>query len=246
MYQGGFSGPESRVQVVPVLFVDSNEAGEYDTIIPDLSTSWEDFTRFDLEPGERPNYDFDFTDEKPIVLGSGNEFLVYDSNEDGIIDYSAGTVGARVLDVYGVIQNTTINVDDNLNAINGTLLPPLDPKGEFFGVMADFLGHGTSSTSSITSKGIQEYDIYNNTKKFVIKGVAPGAKIVPIKALWFGDTVYAWLWAAGFENEENDWKFTGKTNVDIISNDTIFIHIGKEGGISQDNFLPETNSIIQS
>ncbi len=218
MYQGGFSGPESRVQVVPVLFVDSNEAGEYDTIIPDLSTSWEDFTRFDLEPGESPNYDFDFTDEKPIVLGSGNEFLVYDSNEDGIIDYSAGTVGARVLDVYGVIQNKTINVDDTLNAINGTLLPPLDPKGEFFGVMTDFMGHGTSTASSIASKGIQEYDIYNNTKKFVIKGVAPGAKIVPIKALWFGDTVYAWLWAAGFENEANDWKFTGKTKVDIISN----------------------------
>ncbi len=218
MYQGGFSGPESRVQVVPVLFVDSNVAGEYDTIIPDLSTSWEDFTRFDLEPGESPNYDFDFTDEKPIILGSGNEFLVYDSNEDGIIDYSAGTVGARVLDVYGVIQNKTINVDDTLNAINGTLLPSLDPKGDFFGVMTDFMGHGTSTTASITSKGIQEYDIYNNTKKFVIKGVAPGAKIVPIKALWFGDTVYAWLWAAGFENEENDWKFTGKTRVDIISN----------------------------
>ncbi len=105
-----------------------------------------------------------------------------------------------------------------MNAINGTLLPPLDPKGEFFGVMTDFMGHGTASAASITSKGIQEYDIYNNTKKFVIKGVAPDAKIVPIKALWFGDTVYAWLWAAGFENEENNWKFTGITNVDIISN----------------------------
>ena len=48
--------------------------------------------------------------------------------------------------------------------------------------------------------------IYNNTKKFVINGVAPDAKIVPIKALWFGDTVYAWLWAAGFENDENNWN----------------------------------------
>ncbi len=217
MYQGNVGG-QIRIQVVPVLFVDSNVAGEYDTIIPDLSTSWEDYTRFDLEAGESPNYDFDFTDEKPIVLGSGNEYLIYDSNEDGIIDYSAGTIGARVLDVYGVIQNKTINVDDTLNAINGTLLPALDPKGEFFGVMTDFMGHGTSSTASITSKGLQEYDIYNDTKKFVIKGVAPGAKIIPIKALWFGDTIYAWLWAAGFENEENDWKFTGKTNVDIISN----------------------------
>ena len=218
MYQGGLSGPLAKIQVVPVLFVDSNEAGKYDTIIPDLSTSWEDYTRSELEPGEQPNYDFDFTDEKPIVLGSGNEFLIYDSNKDGKIDYSAGTVGAKVLDVYGVIQNKTINIDDALNAINGTLLPPLDPNGEFFGVMTDFMGHGTASASSITSKGMQEYDIYNNTKKFVIKGVAPDAKIVPIKALWFGDTIYAWLWAAGFENKENNWQFTGKTNVDIISN----------------------------
>ncbi|HUU48094.1 MAG TPA: S8 family serine peptidase [Nitrosopumilaceae archaeon] len=218
MYQGGLSGPDSRVQVVPVLFVDSNVAGKYDTIIPDLSTSWEDFTRFDLEYGETPNYDFDFTDEKPIILGSGNEFLVYDSNGDGKVDYTAGAVGAKVLDVYGVIHNKKIQIDDTVNAINGTLLPSIDPNGEFFGVMTDFMGHGTGSTSSIASKGIQEYDIYNNTKKFVIKGVAPDAKIVPIKALWFGDTVYAWLWAAGFENKENNWEFTGKTNVDIISN----------------------------
>ena len=218
MYQGALSGPLAKIQVVPVLFVDSNIAGEYDTIIPDLSTSWEDYTRDGLPRGEKPNYDFDFTDEKPIVLGSGKEFIVYDSNDDGVIDYSAGTIGARILDVYGVIQNKTIAVNDMVNAINGTLLPPMDPKGEFFGVMTDFEGHGTSSAASIASQGIQEYDIYNNTKKYAIKGVAPGSKILPIKALWFGDTVYAWLWAAGFENEENNWKFTGKTNVDIISN----------------------------
>ncbi len=217
MYQGSFSG-QIRIQVVPVLFVDANEAGNYDTIIPDLSTSWEDYTRFDLEAGEKPNYDFDFTDEKPIVLGSGNEFLVYDSNDDGKIDYSAGTVGARVLDIHNVIQNATIKIDDKLNAINGTLLAPIDSNGTYFGVMTDFMGHGTASAASISSKGVQEYDIYNNTSKYVIKGVAPGAKIVPIKALWFGDTVYAWLWAAGFEHHDNNWKFSGKPNVDIISN----------------------------
>ncbi|MEJ2259105.1 MAG: S8 family serine peptidase, partial [Nitrosopumilaceae archaeon] len=217
MYQGSFSG-QVRIQVVPVLFVDANESGKYDTIIPDLSTSWEDYTRFDLAAGEKPNYDFDFTDEKPIVLGSGNEFLVYDSNDDGKIDYSAGTVGARVLDIHNVIQNATINIDDKLNAINGTLLAPIDPNGTYFGVMTDFMGHGTASAASISSQGLEEYDIYNNTSKYTIKGVAPGAKIVPIKALWFGDTVYAWLWAAGFEHEESSWKFSGKPNVDIISN----------------------------
>ena len=218
IYQGALQGPLARVQVVPVLLVDANTAGVYDTIIPDMSTSWEDYTRFDLKTGQKPKYDFDFTDEKPIVLGSGKEFLVYDSNKDGKADYSAGTIGAQVLDVYGVIQNKTTDIDDSLRAINGTLLPAIDPSGEFFGIMTDFVGHGTSSAASIASKGQETYDIYNNTKKFVIKGVAPDAKIIPVKALWFGDTVYAWLWVAGFENQENTWKFTGTPKADIISN----------------------------
>ena len=217
IYQGALSGPLARVQVLPVLLVDANSPGVYDTIIPDLTTSWEDYTRFDLKNGEKPDYDFDFTDEKPIILGSGKEFLVYDSNKDGKIDYSAGTIGAQVLDVYGVIQNKT-NIDESLKAINGTLLPAIDPDGEFFGVMSDFMGHGTSSAASISSQGQNTYDIYNDTKKYVIRGVAPDAKIIPVKALWFGDTVYAWLWSAGFENKENTWKFTGTPRADIISN----------------------------
>ena len=218
IYQGGLQGPLARIQAVPVLVVDSFTPGVYDTIIPDLSTSWKDYTRFDLESGKKPDYDFDFTDEKQIVLGSGNEFLVFDSNDDGKNDFSAGTVGAHVLDVYGVIGKNFTDIDDNLNAINGTLLPPLDPDGAFFGMMTDFMGHGTSSAASITSRGQETYDIYNGTKRYSISGVAPDAKIVPVKALWFGDTVYGWLWSAGFENKDHNWKFSGKPRVDIISN----------------------------
>lgn len=218
MYQGALQGPLARVQVVPVLVVDSTTAGVYDTIIPDMSTSWKDFTRFDLKSGQKPDYDFDFTDETPIKIGSGNEFLIYDFDEDGKFDYSAGTVGARVVDVYGVTQNKKSLLDKTLKAVNGTLLPPLDSGGKFFGVMTDFLGHGTASAGSIVSKGTQQYDVYNNTKKYTIKGVAPDAKIVPVKALWFGDALYAWLWAAGFDNEENKWIFEGKPRADIISN----------------------------
>ena len=218
IYQGGLSGPLAKVQAVPVLVVDSLVPGVYDTIIPDLSTSWKDYTRSDLKSEEKPDYDFDFTDETPIVLGSGNEFLIYDSNDDGKNDYSAGTIGAQVLDVYNVIRNNSTEINDSLNAINGTLLPPLDSSGEFFGLMTDFMGHGTSSAASITSLGQETYDIYNNTKKYSITGIAPGAKIVPVKALWFGDTVYGWLWSAGFENKHGIWEFSGKPKVDIISN----------------------------
>ena len=219
IYQGGgLQGSLARIQVVPVLVVDSFIPGVYDTMIPDLSTSWEDYTRFDLESDQKPDYDFDFTDEKPIVLGSGKEFLVYDSNGDGKNDYSAGTFGAQVLDVYGAIRNNSTEIIDSLNAINGTLLPALDPDGEFFGLMTDFMGHGTSSAASITSRGQETYNIYNNSKRYSITGVAPDAKIIPVKALWFGDTVYGWLWSAGFDNTKHDWEFSGKPRADIISN----------------------------
>ena len=138
MYQGGLFG---KIQVVPVLVVDSIFSGVYDTIIPDLSTSWMDYTNDNLDSNDKSNYDFDFTDETPIVLGSGNEFLVFDHDNDGKNDYSAGTFGAQVLDVYGVIKNNSTLIDDSLNAINGTLLPPIDSDGNFFGVMSDFMGH---------------------------------------------------------------------------------------------------------
>jgi len=215
MYQGGLFG---KIQVVPVLVVDSVSSGLYDTIIPDLSTSWQDYTKDDSNSNLKLDYDFDFTDEIPIVLGSGNEFLVFDSDDDGKNDYSAGTFGAQVLDIYGVIKNNSTYIDDSLNAINGTLLPPIDSNGNFFGVMTDFMGHGTSSAASITSRGHESYDIYNDTKKYSITGIAPDAKILPVKALWFGDTVYGWLWSAGFENTAHDWKFSGTPKVDIISN----------------------------
>jgi len=218
MYQGAMQGPFTSVQVVPVLVVDSQVSGLYDTIIPDLSTSWQDYTKFDLKRGQKPTYDFDFTDETPIKIGSGNEFLVYDSNKDGKLDYSAGIIGAQIVDIHGVMSQNKSSVDKFLKATNGTLLPPLDPKGNFFGVMTDFIGHGTGAASSISSKGKEQYDIYNNTKKYTLPGIAPNAKIIPIKALWFGDTVYAWLWASGFDNKNNTWKFSDKPRADIISN----------------------------
>jgi len=236
MYQGTPLHP----QVVPVLVTDSIIPGLYDTITPDLSTSYSDYTNpsGSIEDSEIP-YDFDFTDEISITLGSGDEFLLYNSDDDDTYDYFAGTVGARVLDVYGVQKypnyiNGTINFFNNefdsiFPDVKNKLLPPLDEAGNFFGVMTDFTGHGTSSAGSIVSKGINQYNIYNNTKTYSITGVAPNVKIVPIKALWLGDTIYSWLWAAGFDNKISSddlhdesityaWNYSGAPRVDVISN----------------------------
>jgi len=203
-----------KLQVLTVLVTDPNQAGVYDTITPDMSTSWMDFTK---KEQSRPDYDFDFTDETPITIGSGNEFMVYDSDGDGINDYSAGTVGARVVDVYGVISDKA-EIDDKMGAVNGTLLHAMDKNGNYFGVMNDFYGHGTATSATIASKGKMEYNIYNDTKKYTILGIAPDVSILPVKSLWFGDVFYGWMWTAGFENEESKWVYTGEPKTDIISN----------------------------
>jgi len=203
-----------QLQVLVVLVTDPNQAGVYDTITPDMSTSWMDFTK---KEQSRPDYDFDFTDETPITIGSGSEFLVYDSDGDGIDDYSAGTVGARVVDIYGIISDKA-EIDDKMGAINGTLLHAMDKNGNYFGVMNDFYGHGTATSATIASKGKMEYDIYNDTKKSTILGIAPDVSILPVKSLWFGDVFYGWMWTAGFENEESKWVYTGEPKTDIISN----------------------------
>lgn len=251
IYQGSMSGRAVGVQVVPVLLVDSRTAGVYDTVIPDMSTAHADFYASELERGEKPEYDFDFTDEEPIRLGEGSEFLVYDSDGDGADDFSAGMVGARVLDVYGVAsgggaggagegEGGASHLHDVLNAVNGTLLPPIDPGGEFFGVMTDLVGHGSASAAAIASAGRMGYDVYNNSEKHTARGVAPGASIIPIKALWFGDTLYASMWAAGFDAVRDgaadgggaaggapgsgaaeprgwSWRYSGATRSDIIT-----------------------------
>lgn len=217
IYQGSLEGPGAGLQVVPVLVVDSVDAGVYDTIIPDLSTSWLDYTRSSLPRGAEPDYDFDFTDEVPVRLGSGHETLAYDADGDGMADYSVGTVGAHVLDVYGVMRGNSTGKP--AAAADLRVLPPMDPGGEFFGIMVDSVGHGTSSAATVASAGVVEYDIYNSTSRHTVTGVAPGARIVPIKALWYGDTPHAWMWAAGMgPRDDGTWAPEGPPRADIVSN----------------------------
>ncbi len=237
IYESVSQGQFPILQLVPVLVVDSKTAGVYDTIIPDMSDSYRDFLK--ITNPLYSQYDFDFTTQTPITLGNGHEFLVYDKNHDGHPEYSAGTVGARVLDLYGVIAKSA-KISKQIGAINGTLLPPLDTHGNFFGVMYDYGGHGTATAASITSQGKQQYDIYGNSTKYVIRGVAPDAKIVPIKALWLGDAIYGWLWAAGFDQNGNNWKFSGTPRVDIISNSwgiSTFPALGSVPGLDIESLL---------
>jgi subtilisin family serine protease len=228
-YQATLKLGTISVTLIPVLVVDSLKPGVYDTIIADMSYSWYYFTLGIAGAFPQTNHliprepTFDFTDEKPFKLGDGNEFLTYDYNSDGVPDYSAGAAGARVLDIWRVTDNKTqVVVADKTGAtgvISAKLLEPLDPNGNYFGLMYDFQGHGTSTAATVASRGKAEYDIYNNSTRYTLAGMAPGAKIIPVKSLWMGDALYGWLWASGFElKDDGRWTYTGDHKADIMSN----------------------------
>ncbi|HEX7033213.1 MAG TPA: S8 family serine peptidase, partial [Nitrososphaera sp.] len=217
--------------LVPVLVVDSEEPGVYDTIIPDMHSGWYFFTQNELarlanDPDDiehlfvEPAYDF--TDDTPIKLGDGNEILSFDYNKDGFPDFSAGTVGARVVDLWQVLTNKTNPATGEETGYSGVvvadLLEPLDPEGNYFGVMYDVIGHGTSTAAIVASKGEQKYDIYGNGTEYSLAGIAPGAKIIPVKALWVGDSLYGWLYASGFDLVDGTWIYSGEHKADIVSN----------------------------
>ena len=167
---------------------------------PDMSDiTWKKFPVNNPFSSGITGYDFDFTDERPIQLGSGEEFLVYDADDDGVDDYSAGVLGARVVDVFGVIGDKKSNIIGS-GAVNGTLLPAMDVDGEFLGVMSDVSGHGSLCAATIVSSGESTYDIYGNGTEYSIRGVAPGASIIPIKSLWQGNIQYSAMWAVGFDS----------------------------------------------
>jgi hypothetical protein len=218
--------------LVPFLVVDSTHAGVYDTIIPDMADAWNSFSSTQLRQLTSTNFkaktSYDFTQDHPIRLGDGKEFLVYDYDGDGFPDFSAGTVGARVLDIWNVIGNSAKKYDNSVlgsssyaGVVRANLLQPLDPNGDYFGIMYDFEGHGTSTAATITSKGINQYSIYGKDSQYRLNGIAPDAKIIPVKALWAGNALFGWLYASGFDlGSDGKWHYGSGDyhRADIISN----------------------------
>ncbi|AIC17203.1 S8 family serine peptidase [Nitrososphaera viennensis] len=229
VYQATMKLGTISLVLIPVLVVDSTEPGVYDTIVADMSYGWYYFTLGIAGAFPQTNYlmpaqpTFDFTDEKPFKLGDGNEFLTYDYNSDGAPDYSAGVAGARVLDIWRVTDNKTQVVVADKAGVSGVisakLLEPMDPEGNYFGLMFDFAGHGTGTAATVASRGHTQYDIYNNSTRYTLAGMAPGATIIPVKSLWMGDALYGWLWASGFDlKDDGRWAYTGDHKADIMSN----------------------------
>jgi len=204
--------------IFPVLVVDSTTSGVYDTVYVDLSFEWA-WLNITLPPPYDTYFgvwppDFSFSDETPITP-TGWTVAAKDFTGDGIYDLSAGSLG-YFLDVWGLSPNA----DDR-----GLVLKPIAEAGDYVVFVNDWFGHGTSCACCALGRDVG--------LPLLGPGMAPGAKVMSITALFIGDVIEAELWAAGFdlipgtEGWKNiigygtvwgTWNYTGNHKADIISN----------------------------
>ncbi len=138
-----------------------------------------------------------FTDPEDIVVTyDGDRILV--SGDINFPDLSLGVAGGFFYDLSGYF-------DFGVH-------PGWDLNGTYISIFYDFYGHGTACASAAAGEG--KLDPYLGI------GVAPGAKIVGVKALWMGNVEGGMLWAAGFDLESGygPVTYSGEKRADIISN----------------------------
>jgi len=208
----------------PVVVVDANQAGVYNTVFVDMSTAYYNFLlqyrdslnanaaqSLDLNltwPSPQPSWNVHgFANEQAHTASPGKDLIFFDPTGSGLPVFSAGLLAYGV-DLGGIVGK------------NFGLIPPIDPQGNFINVFFDYESHGTSTASDAASRGILKRDIYQNGTMLALPGVAPAAKVMGVKALWVGDTTFAWYYAAGFDWDPTDFsfKYTGMHRADIISN----------------------------
>jgi len=210
------------LDLFPVLVVDANRDGAYDTVYVDMSFDWSWIPLlYYLQTGIAWPFwtapwppDFSFADEKPLTP-KDFPLAARDFTGDGIYDLSAGVLG-YFLDVWAVAPN----IYDK-----GLVLKPIDPYGNYTCFVNDWVGHGTSCASCAAGR--------DKGHPLTGAGVAPSSKIMSVVALWIGDIIEGQLWAAGFDLVPGSegwtnvpgygftygtWNYTGRHKADIISN----------------------------
>lgn len=207
----------------PLVVIDSSFSHIYDTVMVDMSTAYYNFlntyrTRLNSQatqslgiglrwPEPNPAWNVhSFASEVPHRVGS-SDIIAFDPNATGVPNFGAGLLA------FGI----------DLSGRTGrymSLLPPIDPDGNFVNVSFDYESHGTSTASNVASRGIIKRDLYRNGTLISLPGIAPDAKIMGIKALWLGDITFGWYYAAGFDwtPADSTFKYTGQHRADIISN----------------------------
>ncbi len=210
---------------VPIIVVDSDGDGSYDTLYADTTTALY-LLRQGLAPspcsvnipgtlGLTP--DFSFADEEPIRYG--NEVIARDLDGDGLTDYSIGTLAGGVYDAAFAILLDKIGIWRNyvlpLPPLNGyqttgilsipeiwegepvaLIWPGLDPEGDYVVLEYDYNSHGTYCANTAAGRGIYAQTGYGVRS---IAGQAPAVKLGAAPGLYYGTVATAIYFFSGFD-----------------------------------------------
>ncbi len=210
--------------VVPTLVIPSVNPEVFDTV---YITGWNTYL-YDLYlyGYGNPTDPFSFvmayynTLEYPHHTNDNTIFLSYYDPADGIyVDF--GTIGGNTL--LPNITGTSSFFFSMYGAYSGQIISGITPDGLFYSNLMSWDAgeyHGTFTASVVASHGIIPYNLYDNGTYYTLPGIAPGAKIISVPAIYLGDVFYGWMWAAGFDYNSNtmSWVYTGNHRAQIESN----------------------------
>lgn len=217
-------GTSSTIRfTAPVITIDSDGDGFYDTVYVDTTTS---LYLLNLAlapppcsvtiPGAPTVPDYSFADEKPIRYGS--EIVARDLNGDGIYDFSIGTLAgyvydsayAIIFDYMGIWREYVTPLPHGHGHLTyfallleiwsyepvALIWPGLDPYGSYVVLQYDYHSHGTLCATTAAGR-----DYYAETGYGVrsIAGQAPKARIAASPALYFGTVVTSIYFFTGFD-----------------------------------------------
>ncbi|MGC9107170.1 MAG: S8 family serine peptidase, partial [Infirmifilum sp.] len=136
-----------------------------------------------------------------------NRVIAPDYNGNGFPDISLGVAGGFFYDWWWWFSYPA------------EIHPGWDRDGRWLSIFYDFDGHGTAAASAAAGRGVVAYNI-SGLGTVRLTGIAPGAGIIGVKALWAGNVEGGMLWAAGFDVDPytGQFYFTGSKRADVISN----------------------------
>ncbi len=214
---------------VPVIVIDSDNDGSYDTAYVDASSEFKQ--RWGMFP------DWDLFDEVPL-RANDMAVAIYDHNGDGYPDQSSGSL-AWGLDFQCFLLFTAPSNPDACG-----VLEPIDDDGDYVVLLfnSNRLGHGTQIAS--VAAAVDDFTGMTVNNVFEINvveipaapytyssGIAPNASILSTNIEYpYNRYVESILWTTGFDlvtpasdlfvgfygNIYGEWRYTGNHKADVV------------------------------
>ncbi|MFW9932601.1 MAG: S8 family serine peptidase, partial [Candidatus Thorarchaeota archaeon] len=155
-------------------------------------------------------FDWNFTDDVAggewyDMSSAAKAIVAHDYNGDGIDDFSLGALSWCY---------------DAFEFGDDPMFFGFSESGDF-SLYWDDGSHGTATAAHVAADGLYEYEDPNSGTTFEMKGIAPDADIISVRALSGASDYFSYIWCAGFSmtNETSgEFTFDGEHMADLVTN----------------------------